>query len=237
MAYSVTASVKQELAKPSGAEPINMFILNASISGTDYKYYANYNQDVYGYQLDSDGEFTVATQLYTGLPVSFSPVNTGVSGEISDISVQIPNVDRVVESFIQTQNYLRGKDIHFVTTFAKFLPSGDSSKHIGSTPDKNAVLKEKLFIDTTMSDDSAVTFVCRPKFTIKHIQLPNRTFGRECAWAYGNRYLATECDPLASVNSASFPTCDGTIGNCRARNNLKRFGGFVSIPRKGITIV
>lgn len=237
MAYTLTASVRQELAKTSGAEPINMFVLNASITGTDYKYYANYNQNVYGYQLDSDGEVTSATQLYTGLPISFSPINTETSGEISDINIQIPNVDRVAESFIQTQNYLRGKDIHVMTTFAKYLPSGSSSSHIGTTPDKNAIMKEKLFIDAAMSDDNVVTFRCRPKFTIKHIMIPGRTYARECAWAYGSRYLGTECDPLASINSASYPTCDGTIGACRARNNLKRFGGFVSIPRKGITII
>lgn len=237
MSYTVSASLGKELAKSSGAEPINMFVLNASKTGTDYKYYANYNQDIYGYQLNASGAITSATQLYTGLPVTFSAITTETTGEISDVAVQIPNTDRVVESFIQNQNYLRGRDIHLMVGFAKYLPSGSSSRHIGSEPDKNAVLKEKLFIDTAMSDENAVTFKCRPKFTIKNIQLPGRTFAKECAWAYAGRYLGSECDPLASINSASFPSCDGTMDNCRQRHNVKRYGGFVSIPRRGITII
>ncbi len=98
-------------------------------------------------------------------------------------------------------------------------------------------MKEKLYVDTAGSDETAVTFTCKPKFTIKHVQIPGRTFARECHWAIVGRYVATECDPLGSINQASFPTCDGTMDNCRERHNVKRYGGFPSIPRKGITIV
>lgn len=239
MAYSINtnATFASEQGKPSGAEPINMFVLNASKTGTNYQYYVNYNQNVYGYQLDSNGNPTSATQLYTGLPISLDAMKTETSGEISDISVAIPNVDRVAEAFIQSQDYLRGKEMYIMTAFAKNLPSGDSAFHIGSSPDKNAVMKEKLYIDATSSDETAVTFICKPKFTIKHVEIPGRTFARECHWALVGRYAATECDPLASINTASFATCDGTIDNCRQRQNIKRYGGFPAIPRRGITIV
>lgn len=239
MVYSVNnnATFTVELAKPSGAEPIYMYVLNASKTGVNYLYYANYNHDVYGYKLDNDGDTTVATQLYTGVPIALDPITTQTAGEISDINISIPNVDRVAESFIQTQDYLRGKEVYILTTFVKSLPSGDSSKYLGSAPDKNAILKEKLYVDTASSDDNAVTFTCKPKFTITHVQVPSRTFARECSWQMKSRYAATECDPLGSVDTVSYPTCDGTIDNCRTRNNIKRYGGFPSIPRKGITIV
>ena len=239
MAYSINtnATFTKEQAKSFGAESIYMYVLNASQTGTEYLYYANYNQDVYGYQLDANGNMTSATQLYTGVPIEIDALTTETSGEISDVNISIPNANRIIESFIQTQNYLRGKEVYLLTAFTKHLPSGGSSSHLGVTSDKNAVIKEKLFIDSTRSDDNAVTFSCKPKFTVKNVRIPGRTYARECHWALVARYAATECDPLGSINTVTFATCDGTIDNCRQRQNVKRYGGFPSIPRKGITIV
>lgn len=239
MTYSINtnATFTKELAKSSGAEPISMYVLNASKTGINYLYYANYNQDVYGYKLDSSGNTLSATQLYTGVPIELDRMTTETSGEISDINISIPNTNRVVEAFIQNQNYLRGKEVYIISAFTKHLPSGDSSRHLGTIPDKNAIIKEKLFVDSTSSDESVVTFSCKPKFTIKHVRIPGRNFSRECDWALKARYAATECDPLGSVDTVTFPTCDGTLDNCRERHNIKRFGGFSSIPKKGISIV
>lgn len=237
MAYSLTATFSQEQAKPSGSEPIQMYVLNASKTGTNYLYYANYNQNIYGYQLDANGNLLATTQLYTGIPIQLDAVTSNTSGEISDVNISIPNTDRVVESYIQNQDYLRGKEVYLLTMYAKHLPSGTSSNHIGTSPDRHAVMKEKLYIDMPTSDEQVVTFTCRPKFTIKRAQVPSRTFARECDWAFKGRYVASECDPLASINTASFPTCDGSLDNCRARNNVKRYGGFPSIPRRGIVVV
>lgn len=237
MAYNVSATFSQEQAKQQGAEPIQMYVLNASQSGIDYKYYINYNQDVYGYQLDANGNLTSATQLYTGLPIQMGGMKSDTGGEISDIQVTIPNTDRVAESFIQNQNYLRGKEMYIISTFAKSLPVGSAANYLGSAADKNAILKEKLIIDNAMSDDQTVSFICKPKFMIKNILVPNRFYSRECQWALKGKYAATECDPLASVNTASFPTCDGSLDNCKLRHNVKRFGGFPSIPTRGMTVV
>lgn len=237
MAYIVPATFSQEQARQQGAEPIQMYVLNASQSGTDHKYYVNYNQDVYGYQLDANGNMISATQLYTGVPVSLGGMKTDTGGEVTDVQVSIPNTDRIAESFIQNQNYLRGKEIYIITTFAANLPIGPAANYLGSASDKNAVLKEKFIIDTATSDEVAVTFICKPKFMIKNVVVPNRFYSRECQWALKAKYAATECDPLASVNTASFPTCDGSLDNCKLRHNVKRFGGFPSIPTKGITVV
>lgn len=239
MAYSINtnATFAGEQGKNQGAQPIYLYALNASKTGTNFLYYANYNQDVYGYKLNATGAITSATQVYTGLPIALDAMRTETTGEISDINVSIPNTDRVVESYIQSQDYLRGKEVYIMTAFTKHLPVGASSKHVGTVPDRNAVMKEKLYVDTVGSDENAVTFTCKPKFTIKHVQIPGRTFARECHWALVGRYAATECDPTGSINTVAFETCDGTIDQCRERTNVHRYGGFPSIPRKGITIV
>ncbi len=232
MAYDVTATFQAEQVKLENIFIINMYCVNASQSGWDPLYYWNGNQDIYGFQLNSNGSVTATEQVYVGLPISQDSLKTNISGEIPQLSISIPNTDRTVEAVIQNNDYLRGREIHVLTCFAKHLPSGATAKHIGSSPDHNAVLKEKMYIDSTTSNEQAVTFICKPKFNIKNIIVPGRKFSRECAW----NYLGTECDPDGNINAASFPTCDGTLKQCRERGNTYRFGGWPSIPLRGITV-
>ena len=234
MPYTVTATFSGEQRKVETIQPITMYILNASQSGTNYLYYTNYNQDVYGYKMDSSGNLVATEQLYTGIPVNYDEIKTNISGETSEVSISVPNVDRVIESYIQSNNYLRGNEAYIVTTFTKFLPSGATAEHIGTSSDRNAIMKEKMYVDSTSSDEEVVIFSCKPKFIIKNIVVPGRKFSRECPWTY----LGTDnCDPYASINSASFTTCDYTLEDCRERSNATYFGGFPSIPRRGIVIL
>jgi len=507
MGYNVTASFSTEQAKREGTHPIDMYVINASPSGTDYHYYVHLNNNVVGYALNATGDITSATTLYTRAWVERDDVNTNVQGEINEISFSVPNIDRAMESIIQSKDYLRGRDVHVLTYFAKHLPAyriqntgtptnykvddetgvtfnasnnmfsfkdgqsfievegldlstytgdstgrknfivlkdsegysawgwigeagsgeslgsnlvtngdfetGDTSgwstanatavatttdpyggsyclslkdwgsgarlhqtldpleskslykfsfyakkinadpggyiysstnnsvhytnadmnnftasvweglahyftanndvegndrlfvyaqgsgddgdevyydniyikevtdcntdgvhiynnnvagsqnwidvhasfnykdssytfdiyeikspaKYIGATPDHQSYLKEKYYIDSVNTNEKSVTFNCKSKFDIKKIQIPGRRFTGECQWALKGKYLASECDYGGNINSASYPTCDGTLENCRERGNENRFGGFPSIPRGGITII
>jgi len=237
MTYNVTATYTTEAAKREGAHPIDMYVVNASLSGWEPLYYANINQDIYGFTLNSTSNLTNTETLYSGLPISRSDIDTNVAGEIGEISVTVPNTDRVMESVIQGRQYLRGRDIHVISGFAKHLPSGVTANHIGTSPDRHAFMKEKMYIDSVTSNEQVVVFTCRSKFNIKNVVLPKRSFYKECTWAIMGNYLGSECDPQDTINTASYPTCDGTLDNCRQRHNSGRFGGFPSIPRRGIVLV
>lgn len=491
MTYSVTATYTSEAAKLEGTYPIDMFVVNASLSGWEPLYYVNLNQDVVGFSLNATGNLTNNATIYTGLPIDRGDISTNNTGEIGELSISIPNTDRVIESIIQNRQYLRGREIYVVSGFARHLPinttledetgasfgttvhglsladgsafikvsgvdlspyagvagsstpykiilkdstgkqaigyiaeadttetlassiltdgglelctgwsqtrgtlsadavsphggtysgrftrnatstdgyfyrsisptvgklykvtcwlkRGDSTnvrayigpvgsystigittatswtmfsiywtalassivlfstvgsngqysniddvlveevthvgttgvhivstlngstrnwasiesgfnyndtsytfdvyyssiaanlvseKYIGNTPDKNAFLKEKMYIDNVMSNEQAVVFNCKSKFNIKNVVLPKRAYYKECTWAIMGNYLGSECDPQDTINTASYPTCDGTLDNCRERHNSARFGGFPSIPRRGIVIV
>ena len=234
MSYDTNASFSAEQAKISGSFPIDMYVINASLSGKDYRYYWNGNQDVYGFQLNATGDLSAAQIIYEGLPIERSDIESNTNSEVPEITLSVPNTDRVIESVIQENDYLRGADIHFISTFKKFLPSGATATYVGSVPDHTTSVKEKMFVDGVSSNESAVTFSCKPKFVIRNVILPGRRFERLCQH---KNYLGTECDPLGSINSASYTTCDFTTVNCRERQNLERFGGFPSIPRKSILIV
>lgn len=232
MSYSVTATFGTSQAKLEGEFPIDMYAINASPAGWEPLYYVNLNQDIYGYAVDSNKNITTSTVLYTALPIEKGSVKTTLDESIPILDISIPNTDRVIESYIQNYNYLRGQDVISITTFAKYLPSGSTADYIGETPDNYACLTEKLYVDGVSSSDEAVTFSCKSKFVIKNIVLPNRKYSRECSWTYGDSY----CDPDGNVDYTTYPTCDYTLTQCRARDNDARFGGFPGIPKRGIYI-
>lgn len=237
MPYDVTASFATEQAKLHGAYPVDMYVINASLTGWDPLYYANINQDIYGWSLNATGDTTTTPTLFTGLPIERGELNTNIQGEISEITLSIPNTNRVIESLIQNYDYLRGREVHFLSTFAKHLPSGGTANHLGEEPDRFAILKEKLYIDSVSSNEESVSFTCRSKFNIKNITVPRRTFTRECNWALLGRYREEECDPNSDISATTFPSCDGTLENCRERNNSTRYGGFPAVPRRGFVVI
>jgi len=238
MSYSVDAAISSEMVKIDSTFPIEMFVINASLSGWEPMYYVNLNQDIFGFEMNASGNLVATdSQTYIGLPVQRDIISNSTDGQIAEITISIPNTDRVVESVIQSKEYLRGREVHIITGFAKHLPSGATAKHIGSSPDRFAVMKEKLYVDSTTSDENVVSFSCKPKFVIKNMILPGRLYSRVCAWAFKDKYRETECDPDSNISATTFPHCDGTLDNCRARNNESRFGGFPSIPSRGIVII
>lgn len=236
MPYDMRAS--SERIKIEGTWPIDMYCLNASQSSVEYYYYADMNQNVIGYSLSNAGTVQSTEIEYTGLPITRNEITSNVEGEITGVDITIPNVDRSLESLIHSKRYFRGCEVYMMTGFAKHLPSGGTATYIGNSPDHNAIMKEKFYIDSVTSNQEAVTFHCRSKFDINNITLPNRTYSRHCAWAMGiaNGYRGSQCDVSGSISATTFPTCDGTLEQCRERNNSRRFGGFPSIPRESVFI-
>ena len=237
MPYDVTATFSQEQIKLHSTRPVEMYVLNASLSGNEFLYYCNNNQDVYGFNMTASGDLGATEQLYTGLPIERGLVKNSINGQVSEVSVSIPNVNRVIEAIIQDNNYLRGNEIYILTGFGKNLPSGSTAGHIGTSPDRFAVMKEKMYVDSVTSDENVVAFSCKPKFSLRNVILPGRTFSKECAWAMKGKYRGTECLGNGSINATTYPKCDGTIEQCRLRANTARYGGFPGIPQKGVVIV
>lgn len=234
MSVDVSASFAKEQILREGTSIIDMYVLNASVSpGWDPLFFANYNQNILGFALNATGDLLEATAVFVGLPIKRESIKSGLSGEISEASISIPNVDRSMESYIQNYNYLRGRDVYILSAFTKHLPSGTQAIQIGSIPDRFAIMKEKLYIDSVNSDAEVVSFSCKPKFLIKNKILPGRIFSRECQWTYAE----TECGITNATLLASYPTCDQSLDKCIERKNRSRFGGFPGIPDRAITIV
>jgi len=232
MAYNVTASYLDESRKISGTFPVDMYAVNASPTGVDYLYYVNLPHNAYGFQLDSNGDLIATEQLYTGLRIKRGELSSNVQGEIAGISLSVPNTDRTIEAIIQDKDYLRGCDVHLISFFAKYLPSGATYDYIGTSSNHNTGFKEKYYIDSVTSNEEVVTFECKSKFDIRHIVIPGRRFTRECSWDYES----AECGVSATV-AASWTSCDRTLEDCRERSNEARFGGYPSVPKRAFVVV
>jgi len=153
---SVEASVpfQYEIDKLTGAYPINLYIVNASLSGYDPMYYADINQDIYGYAMDANGNMTDVEVVYTGLPIQREALKSDIQGALPEIKISVPNTDRVMEAVIQNYNYLRGRDITCLTTFAPYLPCG----HPGGAEVDDETGVSELNMISTIDGNSFVDF-------------------------------------------------------------------------------
>lgn len=233
MAYNVATDFQTESVKLSDTHLVTMAVVNASLSGFDPYYFVDLNQNIMGWNMvNATGDLENVATEYTAIPMEYDAVTSNVQGEIDGISITIPNVDRSMETVVQDNNYLRGCDIHIVCCFAKNLPSGVSASYIGESANYRAVIKEKFYVDSTTTTENVITFTCKSKFNIKNVKIPRRTYGRDCQW---ETFGSPPCN-ADSAQVASWVTCDRTIHDCRLRQNTKRFGGFPSVPRRGIYI-
>ena len=232
----ITATFKTEIQKLEDIFPLEMYCLNASLSGFDPLYFVNLNQNVMGFSLNATGDLLATETLYTAMSIKRSTEQTNIQSEIPSVNITVPNIDRSIESIVQNNNYMRGCEGYLITTFATYLPSGATADYIGTSPDRYVASKEKLFIDTVSSDRESLTFTLKSKFDLKNIVIPKRTYMKECYWALSNRFNGVECSPAGTVNIIA-STCDGTLTQCKERSNLQRYGGFPSVPTTAIQIM
>lgn len=202
----------------------------------NYQYFVKYPYNIVGYKMQ-DGDLLNVEQMYIATWVKRENVEMDLTSASKGLVVRISvgNVDRVIESMIQNRAYFRGCQLYLVTMYAKNFPEGSTASYIGSSEDYLSSTIEKLIIDSAVSTEEIVSFDCRYKFFFKDFQLPGRILDRDfCAWA--KRYKGPECDPDDNINATTYPTCNGTLADCRERGNSRRYGGFPSIPKQAIYV-
>jgi lambda family phage minor tail protein L len=207
---------------------------NVKAQFANYQYFIDNLFNVFFFKMQSDALINT-NQEYVRARIKRDNVKLGLQGEKNAIGVTFSNVDRVLESYVQNREYLRGCNIFIITAIKKYFPTGSGYRYIGTSSDKNSCMKERYYIDSVTSSEMEIKFVCSHKFSLREVQIPRRTYGRTfCSWA--ENYAGEECDPDDSINTVTYPTCDGSLMQCRARNNSRRFGGFPGIPKSGAII-
>lgn len=199
------------------------------------KRFVMYDHNVMYYDLEDEDTINTPV-IYTALNGQLGEATTVIK-ENGDQTIKfgISNINRVFESYLQNRVYLRGCFAYIISAFEAHFPTGTGYMYIGSSSDYRSRIIERYIIDEAESDEKAVQLTCRYKTSLKNITLPARTLDMfQCSWV--EEYGGPNCDPLGELDLVTYPTCNGSIGDCREREHTRRFGAFPSVPKNSIYI-
>jgi phage-related protein len=150
---------------------------------------------------------------WQAFPFNIDDTNESSKGELPIVHVQISNITRIVQSYLEQTNGAAGAEIKIRYVHAQHLDD--------TTP---------LWIGTFAlmqadCDENNITIQCGPKYSVNVRRPIWRNVKYICPWSYGGIICGA---PAATL--ASFPTCDKSIVNCEERDNAARYGGELSIP-------
>ncbi len=198
MPLDTNAAFKTETRNRSGQQPIFLYtIYDYDGAGTN-KYFAAYDSNV-----------TFDGIEYIRFPITHDEISENTSGEIDSVKVQLSNISRLIEYYLQNYD-LRGKKISIKMVYANLLD------------DPDAYVEFSNYIDSYTSNVKNVVFNIMSKFDILNVQVPGRIFIKShCQWLF----KSTECGYTGAETS-----CNKTRSRCRELANQLRFGAFPSSP-------
>ena len=186
--------------------------------------YTIYNYDNLGsnkYYVAADTNITFGDPAieYVRFPITHDAINENAKGEIDTTKIQLSNVARLIEYYLQTYD-LRGKKISIKMVFADLLTDSD------------AYVEFSNYIDSYSSNVKDVVINVMSKFDILNVIIPGRIYIKShCQWSHfaspaiRAMGLGTECGYAGAET-----TCNRTRSRCRALGNQARFGAFPSTP-------
>lgn len=244
MPLDTNNAFKQETRKRA-TQPIFLYtIYDFDNNGTN-KYFAAYDINV---------TFGDPPVEYEKFPITHDVITENTSGEIDSTKVQLSNISRLIEYYLQSYD-LRGKKVSIKMVFANLLDDSD------------AYVEFSNYIDSYSSNVKDVIFNLMSKFDILGVMLPGRIFIKShCQWIFpiasvwvtdtiyalgtsvrtnnisykcliahtsgvfatdlaAGKWVMTECG-----YGGTEITCNKTRSRCRELGNQLRFGAFPSAP-------
>ncbi len=149
---------------------------------------------------------------YTAFPIQFSDQTQDMK-QIPTLSIQVSNVNRLMQSYLEMYKGLTDKKVVIRLV------------HAGHLDEATAEMEEEFEIQKTQYNDSWVTFVLGSNFWMFYRALSQRYLRDYCQFKYGK----IECGVSAAC-LATYPTCNHTLAHCRIRMaasgiTKNRFGG------------
>jgi lambda family phage minor tail protein L len=197
MPLNTNAAFKEE-SRNRATQPIFLYTIFDYDGAGANKYFAAYDTDV-----------VFDSITYLRFPITHDRISENAKGEIDSTKVQLSNVARLIEYYLQNYD-LRGKKISIRQVFANLLD------------DPDAYIEFSNYIDSYSSNVKDVVFNIAGKFDIMNVTVPSRIYIKShCQWVF----KSTECGYAGAVT-----TCNRTRGACKAMANQVRFGAFPSAP-------
>lgn len=141
---------------------------------------------------------------YIAFPFDIGKVSENAKGESTNLEIRICNVDNQVLGHVAAVKGGAGSEVVLRVVHSKHLDL--------TTPE----LEERFIVEDTRYNEQNVTFVLGTEFSLKRT-FPRLTYQKDsCPF----KYKSIECGATSSQTA-----CDGTLKQCRERNNSIRFGG------------
>jgi len=206
MPLETNKSFKEETRKKE-TQPIFLYVIWDYDGASNNKYFAAYDKNVIFDGID-----------YIKFPITHDEITENVKGEIDTTKVQLSNVSRLIEYYLQNYD-LRGKKISIKMVYANLLD------------DPDAYIEFSNYIDSYTSNVKDVVFSIMSKFDVLNVIVPGRIYIKShCQTLFASPAIRAlgkgqECGYLGAETE-----CNKTRGRCRELGNQKRFNAFPSSP-------
>lgn len=178
-------------------------------------------------------QVTFRGNIYYPYDIVHSPVKENTEGNLSEVTLNVANMTREVQTILEDNNGLIGQPVRFLFVSTADLGGG------------KAVIEQDFTIRTVSSNNRNISMKLAV-FNLFRARFPSRRLKKgHCRF----KYRSAECGYVVPTSSGGLATCDQSLdgpNGCEAHgtNELdngfavihpKRFGGFPGIPRQQTT--
>jgi len=190
-------------------QPIFLYTIYDYDGAGNNKYFAAYHTNIkFG---DDDPQIE-----YIKFPITHDQITENTKGEIDTVKVQLSNIARYVEYYLQNYD-LRGKKVSIKMVFFNLLD------------DPDAFVEFSNYIDSYRSNVKDVVFSLVSKFDILGVTIPLRMFIKShCQWLFASPAIRALGKGSECGYTGSEETCNLTRSRCRELLNQRRFGAYPS---------
>jgi len=153
-------------------------------------------------------------QLYTKYAIRHNQVRESLDSSVSKVNLEIANVDRNIQYYLENYNGLRDAQVNILQIFHD------------EVTDPQVVDSMTFFIADVSVNDNDAGFVLSSKFDVFDITLPRRKFYRG--------YCTHKFKDSGCGYSGLETTCNKSLQRCKELNNVHRYGAFPAIPQQNV---
>lgn len=170
---------------------------------------------------DTQAETWIAAPVF-----NISEISDGSSGEVPQVNIQISNVSRVMDQYIQYyDDYIKANGYSPITVSIAVI----NTKVIAADPNANPEVEHTFELKQPKCNAEWATFVLSASNPYQRRFPQNRILRNHC------RYKFKGADGLCGYTGAD-TTCNHTLLGCRAKNNSRRFGNAPGVGLGGFDI-
>jgi len=196
----VTSAYTQQKNKQFSTSII-LYGIRYDATANKWLYYTNYGSAV-----------TYDGIEYVPAVIHHDAFKENTTGKIESVTLEIGNVDKIIQYYIDSYNALRKAKVVIKQVFKEELS------------DPTCYDEQIYYIDGCSVSTSVASFVLGSSFDIMNVKVPKRTYSRGyCQF----RFKGTECGYAGPEG-----TCNKTIQRCIELGNVERVGMFPAIPMK-----